>query len=283
MIHHFNSVAPTNKRPAVAARIIIIHTELLREEEEEEKEERRRQQREENFFFLSSGVCGAEPPALDVKVISTNLPGHREPRNDTATYFFFFSTPIEFIFTFFFIFRFVLAVGNATSNYRRSLAVQRPYCSLHNGAQPKNKKLKSQRNWIFITSKCWCRSCSWYRRRSVHHKTRFCTQHWDNLPSGVHVHLAQINYTCIASFPAFDSIICVTHWQVHTLHFVQSRTWDSSSLAAIRWQERPEEDGNRQRWSERENFGNSLDKQPRNSNEDKGNKVNINKIKWIYI
>ena len=31
----------------------------------------------------------------------------------------------------------------------------------------------------------------------------------------------------------------------------------------------------RERWSERENFGNSLDKQPRNSNKDKGNKVNI--------
>ena len=89
MIHHFNSVAPTNKRPAVAARIIIIHTELLREEEEEEKEERRRQQREENFFFLSSGVCGAEPPALDVKVISTNLPGHREPRKRHSDDFFF--------------------------------------------------------------------------------------------------------------------------------------------------------------------------------------------------
>jgi hypothetical protein len=108
MIHHFSSVAPTNKRPAVAATIIIIHTELLREEEEEEEEneeERRRQQRKEkNFFFFSflQGVCGAEPPALDVKVISTNLPGHREPRNDTATIFFFFFQPLLNLFFLFF-------------------------------------------------------------------------------------------------------------------------------------------------------------------------------------
>jgi hypothetical protein len=142
MIHHFSSVAPTNKRPAVAATIIIIHTELLREEEEEEEEneeERRRQQRKEkNFFFFSflQGVCGAEPPALDVKVISTNLPGHREPRNDTATIFFFFQPLLNLFFLFF-----SLCVGWQRNVKLPALSGRpRPYCSLHNGAQPKNRK-----------------------------------------------------------------------------------------------------------------------------------------------
>lgn len=70
----------------------------MKKKEEDNKEKRR-------IFFLFpflQGVCGAEPPALDVKVISTNLPGHREPRNDTATIFFFFFQPLLNLFFLFF-------------------------------------------------------------------------------------------------------------------------------------------------------------------------------------
>jgi hypothetical protein len=51
-------------------------------------------------------------------------------------FFFFFSTPIEFIFPFF-----SLCVGWQRNVKLPALSGRpRPYCSLHNGAQPKNRK-----------------------------------------------------------------------------------------------------------------------------------------------